>query len=555
MIDALRNPMKRLLLFLFTCSTGILTAADRVALVIGINAYPNLPETAQLLSPKSDAADLAASLRGIGFTVLDPVLDGTRESIVKAKNDFLTQAAGAQIAVFYFSGHGVQVGDEQFLMPSDAPRLRSYTALTDSSIALRQSVMVGLEEAGAKTKIVILDCCRDNPFEAQVAQALAQMGKSIRTKSVGEITGYGPGFFLAFATSPGQRADDGNGERNSPFTAALLTHLKDKAGFSVRDLLDEVKTTVRVKSGEAQVPWVNDSLDSTHLKVLSMTATLPMILPPVSPMVAPASAPAAAAGSLPSAPVPLSARAIVSATKAAPFVNSLGMKFVPVPGTKVLFCVHETRKGDYAAYARANSGVDDSWKNAESKGVPVSGADDHPVVKVSWEDATAFCDWLSRKEGQTYRLPTDHEWSVAVGIWDQESAGASPESKDAKIEGVYPWGRSYPPRGAVGNYADSSTKEKFTGWTVIKGYRDGYVSTSPVMSFEPNKLGLHDLGGNSWEWCGDWSNTDQKFRVLRGGSWNNGDSSPLLSSSRFSVGPGSRGDTMGFRCVLVGSGG
>jgi hypothetical protein len=110
-----------------------------------------------------------------------------------------------------------------------------------------------------------LDCCRDNPFEAQIAQALAQVGKSIKTKTVGEVTSYGPGFFLAFATLPGQRADDCNGERNSPFTAALLTHLKDKAGLSVRDLLDEVKTTLRTKGGENQVPWVNDSLDSTHL--------------------------------------------------------------------------------------------------------------------------------------------------------------------------------------------------------------------------------------------------------------------------------------------------
>jgi hypothetical protein len=546
--------MKRLL-FTFVCSVcfvGSLTAADRVALVIGINAYPNLPENAQLLSPRSDAADVAASLRAIGFTVLDPVLDGTRESIVKAKNDFLTQAAGAQIAVFYFSGHGVQVGDEQFLMPSDAPRLRSYTALTDSAIALRQSVMVGLEEAGAKTKVIILDCCRDNPFEAQIAQALAQMGKNLRTKTVGEITGYGPGFFLAFATSPGQRADDGNGARNSPFTAALLSHLKDKAGLSVRDLLDEVKTTVRTRSGEAQVPWVNDSLDSTHLKVLAITTGSGVLPGAVGAPTMPGSAPSAPTPSAVSAGLPQATTPLL-ATKSAPFVNSLGMKFVPVPGTKVLFCQHETRKGDYAAYARTNSAVAKEWSSSIFDVVPPGGPDDDPAIIVSWEDAVAFCDWLSRKEGKTYRLPTDHEWSVAVGIGDQESASASPESKNMRIEGVYPWGRSFPPRGAVGNYADSAAKAKAKSIGYIDGYTDGYATTAPVMSFEPNNLGLYDLGGNVLEWCEDWYNTKKESRVLRGGSWYDGSvSASLLSSTRAHSLPSYRlSNTTGFRCVLV----
>ena len=100
-------------------------------------------------------------------------------------------------------------------------------------------------------------------------------------------------------------------------------------------------------------------------------------------------------------------------------VNTLGMKFVRVPGTEVAFCIWETRVKDYAAYAAANAGVDESWKKPGFK-----QADTHPVVKVSWYDANAFCEWLTKKElaegkikaGQKYRLPTDAEWSVAVGL-------------------------------------------------------------------------------------------------------------------------------------------
>ena len=100
-----------------------------------------------------------------------------------------------------------------------------------------------------------------------------------------------------------------------------------------------------------------------------------------------------------------------AATKEKPFVNSLGMRFVPVPikgGQSVLFSVWETRVKDYAAFAAENADVDTEWKDVSYEGHKQN--EDHPVVKVSWEDAQKFCQWLSQKEGRTYRLPTDHEW-------------------------------------------------------------------------------------------------------------------------------------------------
>ncbi|MEI7731957.1 MAG: SUMF1/EgtB/PvdO family nonheme iron enzyme [Verrucomicrobiota bacterium] len=241
------------------------------------------------------------------------------------------------------------------------------------------------------------------------------------------------------------------------------------------------------------------------------------------------------------------------------WTNSLGMAFAPVPGTKVLFGIWDVRVQDYAVYAAANPGVDAAWKKVEWEGVPVSNGPEHPVTMVSWEDAKAFCAWLTKKEqgegelaaGQVYRLPTDAEWSDAVGIGDKEGNG-TPSDKSGKLEGVYPWGNQWPPPKGAGNYADMTSRQKFgEKWTFIEGYDDGYATTSPVGSYKANPYGLYDMGGNVWQWCEDWYDTDQKYRVLRGGSWINVVSRYLLSSNRVSNTPVNRFNYYGFRLVVA----
>jgi len=224
------------------------------------------------------------------------------------------------------------------------------------------------------------------------------------------------------------------------------------------------------------------------------------------------------------------------------FVNTLGMPFVPVPGTEVQFCIWETRVKDYAA---ANAEVDGNWKKPGFQ-----QEDTHPVVKVSWYDANAFCEWLTKKElaagkikaGQKYRLPTDAEWSVAVGLGKEK--GNTPREKRQGIKDVYPWGKEWPPPVGAGNYYKSLKV-------------DNFEYTSPVGSFASNKNGLHDMGGNVWEWCEDWYDPAAKtYRVLRGASWGNGRPVGLLSSIRNYGTPGNRYDGgVGFRCVLVGGSG
>ncbi|MEZ5386825.1 MAG: SUMF1/EgtB/PvdO family nonheme iron enzyme [Prosthecobacter sp.] len=241
--------------------------------------------------------------------------------------------------------------------------------------------------------------------------------------------------------------------------------------------------------------------------------------------------------------------------------NSLGMKFLPVKGTDVLFCIHETRYQDYAAYAAENTGIDGAWKNQSYDGYALTERkEEHPVTQVNWEDAQKFCAWLSKKEGKTYRLPTDREWSIAVGIgrtekWKSDTTPAQ-VFKDQK---EFPWGDDFPPKGKepVGNYSDESRKAKAPreGDSYLERYDDGFPATAPVMSYKPNKLGLYDLGGNVWEWCEDWYDNAKTDRVLRGGSWHNGGRGYLLSSHRVHRIPGHRYDSHGFRVVLVVSGG
>lgn len=249
-------------------------------------------------------------------------------------------------------------------------------------------------------------------------------------------------------------------------------------------------------------------------------------------------------------------RALMAPTR---WTNHLGMVFVPVPGANVSFSIYETRVKDFAAFAATNPKLDGTnWNHSLYHGVtPVSPGPDFPVVNVSWNDARAFCAWLTQTERassfisatQTYRLPTDAEWSIAVGIGGMEK-GSSPKEKNARLENIYPWGRQFPPPSGAGNFADLAALHYFTNWPHIENYNDGFVTTSPVGSFMPNAFGLYDLAGNALEWCEDAYDVSVRQRVLRGGGWNNCGPKSLLSSYREHAAPARFSVVTGFRCVL-----
>ena len=215
-----------------------------------------------------------------------------------------------------------------------------------------------------------------------------------------------------------------------------------------------------------------------------------------------------------------------AARKKAVFENSLGMQFVPVPGTSLLFSVWDTRVQDYRAFVQATGRT---WAKP-----PFPQEVNHPAVNVSWEDAKAFCEWLSEKEGREYRLPTDAEWSIAAGLPPEK--GATPKEKDGVIKRTYPWGVVWPPPPGAGNYNRSLGV-------------DEYEKTSPVGAFPENPHGLYDISGNVWQWCEDWYDSFQRRRVLRGGAWNSCTQDILLSSFRYYSYPTDQCDNVGFRCV------
>jgi len=236
------------------------------------------------------------------------------------------------------------------------------------------------------------------------------------------------------------------------------------------------------------------------------------------------------------------------------------MIFVQVPHTKVKFSIYETRVKDFTTFAGTGPDLDGTnWNRALYHRVtPVSAGPDFPVVNVSWNDANAFCTWLTdteRKSGKIpmrafYRLPTDDEWSWAVGIGGRES-GATPKEKSGKLNGVYPWGSEFPPPTNAGNFADETAFHYFTNWPHIEGYNDGFVTTAPVGSFRPNQFGIYDLAGNALEWCEDFYDDSHQTRVLRGGAWNNCGPRSLLSSYREHAAASRCSVVTGFRCVLV----
>jgi formylglycine-generating enzyme required for sulfatase activity len=234
------------------------------------------------------------------------------------------------------------------------------------------------------------------------------------------------------------------------------------------------------------------------------------------------------------------------------------MIFVPVPHAGVLFSIYETRVRDFVTFAATYSQLNGTnWDHALYHGAtPVSAGPDFPVVNVSWNDAQAFCVWLTKTERQAgtikgkefFRLPTDAEWSWAVGIGEREGEG-TPKDKNSKIPDVFPWGTQFPPPPGTGNFADQAALNYFTNWPHIDGYNDGYVTTAPVGSFTPNQYGLYDMAGNAMEWCEDLYDPAHQQRVLRGGAWINCGPKSLLSSYREHTGPEHFSVATGFRCV------
>ena len=220
--------------------------AGKVALVIGNAKYES---AGVLANAGNDALDMAARLEGLGFRVFAGQ-DLTRGEMLGLLDEFSAALRPEDLALFFYAGHGVQIGAENYLIPVDAVAT-DEVALTQASVKL--AVVLRTMELRADRRIVILDACRNNPF----VEKLAARGVGEVPKGLAKVEA-GVGSFIAFSTQPENVALDGQG-RNSPFTAALLAHIGE-AEADIHAVMRRVRADVVAATGSVQVPWENSSL-------------------------------------------------------------------------------------------------------------------------------------------------------------------------------------------------------------------------------------------------------------------------------------------------------
>jgi len=231
-------------------------ASQRLALVIGNSAY----ETGPLANPVNDAADMAASLTRLGFTVILKK-NANLEVMEEAIEDFGGRLKRGGVGLFYYAGHGIQAGGTNYLIPVGA-KIKKESDLRYRAVDAGR-ILDEMQNAENGINIVILDACRDNPFARSFRNAV---------RGLAIVSNAPVGTFISYSTSPGKVARDGDG-RNSPYTKALLKYMKEP-GLSIEHMFKKVRTSLGKNTGGKQIPWELSSLQGDFSFVPSATATL-----------------------------------------------------------------------------------------------------------------------------------------------------------------------------------------------------------------------------------------------------------------------------------------
>ena len=501
-------------------------APKRVALLIGNAAYASAP----LFNPANDASDLAAALKSRGFDTL-VALNSSRSDMTTRIRAFVEKVEPGSVALFYYAGHGMQVRGKNYIIPVDA-HVQSEADVLDQGVEI-DSVLQRLEIKAAAINLVILDACRNNPFTRAYGGGLASMDAP-------------KGTLIAFATSPGKLALDGKG-RNGVFTKHLLANI-NLPGLKVEDVFKRVRIGVTEESKGQQVPWENTSLTGDFYFVAperqgaaaSTASSLNAEQEQMRLAIASRNKPAlqkylelSPTGELRAVVASAFERVVAGeATRAAAQASYLRdcndcPQMVPLDGTQAIGAFPITVT-EYEECRRANA--------CEKRDVAEFGAENHPAINVSWHDAQKYTQWLSRRTGKRYRLPTEDDWLRAVDsgryVGEAKSRQEVPfvecrsgngYDRSAAIVSAFPWKES--------------------------SCNDGFPLTSPVGVFLPNAIGMYDWVGNVWQWTQTCSVPAQapceKF-VLKGGSWASPPSS-LTPAASLAAEPVLMGSTMGFR--------
>lgn len=259
-------------ILVFGCAFALMVAradaADkRVALVIGNSSYQNVN---QLPNPARDAEAIGALLKKAGFDVVDARSNLSGSDMRRVIRDFSDKVTGADIAVVFYAGHGIEVDGNNYLLPVDT-RLERDIDVEDEAISLER--VVRIIEPAKKLRLVILDACRENPFSKAMKRSLSTRGIE---RGLGKVEPTSPNTLIAYAAKAGSTAADGVGA-NSPFTTALLKQLA-VPGQDVRRTFGFVRDDVLKATDNKQEPFVYGSLGGEDVTLVP-AATKPAVVP------------------------------------------------------------------------------------------------------------------------------------------------------------------------------------------------------------------------------------------------------------------------------------
>jgi uncharacterized caspase-like protein len=262
--------MKRLMRHPVSIVSGLLLALcmllpanaaedKRVAIVMGNGTYLY---TDSLPNPPNDAKSISSALRVLGFEV-HTVLDASKQDLRELQGSLHGILSHADVGLFFYAGHGLQINGENFIVPVDA----SFEHVQDLSgeLASMSNFLASMEEY-SETNLIFLDACRNNPL-AEVIQSLVAAGRSISIDEDSQVRSVGQGLaemhasvgtLIAYATQPGNVAEDGKGV-NSPFTTGILRHIHEP-GLEIREILTSVRVSVLAETERRQIPWDHSSL-------------------------------------------------------------------------------------------------------------------------------------------------------------------------------------------------------------------------------------------------------------------------------------------------------
>jgi hypothetical protein len=263
-------------------SVNTAKADRRVAFVVGNGAYKNVQP---LPNPAIDAKSMARVLRNVGFDVVEGT-NLTRDKMTERLLEFGKKAQGADVALFFYAGHGIAINGTNYLLPVDADLKSEMEVKMGSAINIDTTLDQTMGDA--KVKLVFLDACRDNPFAAKIRSAASTRSVNVQS-GLAEMKS-GEGTLIAFATGPGQTALDGQEGTNSPFTRALMANIA-APGVEIQQAMTKVRAQVNEETNKGQLPWGHTNLiGAVYLNPVATpagTATEPANTPAATASAAP----------------------------------------------------------------------------------------------------------------------------------------------------------------------------------------------------------------------------------------------------------------------------